>query len=88
MTRLAPKNRYSPLHPKLLEARHNARCVSYDFNNLNPNSGSYEEIDAKRTELLEKVVGRVGPGTVIEPPFLPDYGCNVIIGENCFMNFK
>ncbi|KAK7419251.1 hypothetical protein QQX98_003403 [Neonectria punicea] len=24
---------------------------------------------------------------VIEAPFTPDYGCNVIMGENCFVNF-
>jgi hypothetical protein len=33
------------------------------------------------------MLGRVGKGTFIEPPFNPDYGCNVIVGENFFANF-
>lgn len=55
---------------------------------MDPNTGTFEEIGEKRTELLEKLLGRVGEGTCIEAPFLPDYGCNVIIGKHCFMNFK
>jgi hypothetical protein len=37
--------------------------------------------------MLGEMLGRVGSGTFIEPPFYPDYGCNVIMGKNCFMNF-
>lgn len=70
-----------------MEGRHKARGWAYTYNNLDPNSGNYEEIGATRLKLLEGILGRVGPGTFIEPPFAPDYGCNVIMGENCFMNF-
>ncbi|KAF5518299.1 Nodulation protein L [Colletotrichum aenigma] len=38
--------------------------------------------------MLKDILGKVGPGTFIEPPFIPDYGCNVVIGENCFINFN
>ncbi|KAF9881543.1 hypothetical protein CkaCkLH20_00689 [Colletotrichum karsti] len=38
--------------------------------------------------MLKDILGQVGKGTFIEPPFIPDYGCNVIIGENCFINFN
>ncbi|KAJ3562129.1 hypothetical protein NPX13_g8678 [Xylaria arbuscula] len=62
-------------------------CLAYDYNNLNPNSGTRDQIDDKRTKMLSGLLGKVGPGTCIETPFMPDYGCNVIIGENCFMNF-
>lgn len=78
---------YNPLHPTLLAGRHKARQLSYRYNNLDPNIGNHEEVGAKQAELLGAVLGRVGSGTFIEPPFLPDYGCNVIIGQNCFMNF-
>jgi hypothetical protein len=78
---------YNPLHPKLLEGRHNARCKTYTFNNLDPSIGNYEQVATKRAELLSGLLGKVGQGTFIEPPFLPDYGCNILIGENCFMNF-
>jgi acetyltransferase-like isoleucine patch superfamily enzyme len=39
-------------------------------------------------ELLRELVGKVGEGTFIEPPFMPDYGCNISIGKECFVNFK
>ncbi|KAF4967986.1 hypothetical protein FSARC_4547 [Fusarium sarcochroum] len=78
---------YNPVHPKLLEGRHNARGLAYKFNNLDPNTGNYEEIADKRFKLLSEMLGKVGSGTFIEPPFLPDYGSNVSIGKNCFMNF-
>mgnify|MGYP002351781730 CR=1 FL=1 len=61
--------------------------MAYNFNNLDPNTGNYEEIAAKRLEMLSGMLGKVGPGTFIEPPFAPDYGSNVSIGENCFFNF-
>lgn len=80
-------HRYNPLHPKLLEARHAARQVTYRFNNLDPNSGNHEEVGEKQAKLLAEILGSVGEGTFIEPPFLPDYGCNVKIGKNCFFNF-
>ncbi|CAH0017040.1 unnamed protein product [Clonostachys rhizophaga] len=78
---------YNPLHPRLLEGRHNARCKAFKYNNLDPNSGDYEQIADKRSELLSDMLGKVGTGTCIETPFYPDYGCNVSIGVNCFMNF-
>ncbi|KAF4989110.1 hypothetical protein FGRMN_9353 [Fusarium graminum] len=78
---------YNPSHPKLLEGRHRARGLAYKFNNLDPNLGSREEIGDKQFEILSELLGKVGNGTFIEPPFLPDYGSNVSIGEGCFMNF-
>jgi acetyltransferase-like isoleucine patch superfamily enzyme len=71
----------------LLEGRHRARGLAHKFNNLDPNTGTWQEIEAKRAEMLTEILGKVGSGTFIEPPFLPDYGSNVSIGENCFMNF-
>ena len=49
---------------------------------------SYDKIYDTRMELLKNIVGRVGSGTFVEPPFLPDYGCNISIGKDCFINFK
>ena len=49
---------------------------------------TYDKIGDKRLELLRKLVGKVGDGTFIEPPFLPDYGCNTVIGKDCFFNWK
>ncbi|KAG7088016.1 hypothetical protein E1B28_012053 [Marasmius oreades] len=76
---------YDPLHPKLLQGRHRARCLAYDFNNRDPRTEQYVE---KQSDAIEKMLGKVGPGTFIEPPFRPDYGCNIIIGKNFFANFN
>lgn len=80
--------RYDPLHPDLLEARHRARCLAHKFNNVDPNTGSFEQVAEAKTQMLTEIFGRVGRGTFIEAPLYPDYGCNTIIGENCFINFK
>lgn len=74
--------------PQLLEARHRCRGLAADFNQVDPKKYSYDEIGDVRMEILKKLVGRVGEGTFIEPPFMPDYGCNMIIGKNCFMNWN
>ncbi|KAL3455309.1 maltose acetyltransferase-domain-containing protein [Aspergillus heterothallicus] len=72
---------YNPLLPILAEARHRCRGVATDYNSLDTKTVSYEEIADKRMVLLKNVVGKVGEGTFIEPPFLPDYGCNVVIAS-------
>ncbi|CAG7920577.1 unnamed protein product [Penicillium olsonii] len=79
---------YNPNTPKLLEARHQCRGLAADYNNLDTKTISYDQVFEKRLELLRKLVGKVGDGTFIEPPFLPDYGCNVIIGKDCFINWN
>jgi len=80
--------RYNPLLPRLVEARHRCRILTNDYNNLDPRTVAAEDISNVRFELLKKLVGRVGEGTFVEPPFRPDYGCNVVIGRDCFINWK
>lgn len=79
---------YNPNSPRLLEARHRCRGVTQDYNNLDVKTVSYDKIFDTRRALLREIVGKCGDGTFIEPPFLPDYGCNIIIGQGCFINFK
>lgn len=80
--------RYDPTVPQLLEARHRCRGLATDFNQVDTKKYSYDQIGDVRMEILKKLVGRIGEGTFIEPPFMPDYGCNMIIGKNCFFNWK
>lgn len=80
--------RYDPTTPSLMEARHRCRGVMADYNGLDAKTVSYDKIGDVRLEILKKIIGRVGEGTFIEPPFMPDYGCNIIIGKNCFVNWK
>lgn len=80
--------RYNPNKPELLEARHLCRGLAADYNTLDTKTVPYHKIFETRLGLLRKLVGKVGEGTFVEPPFLPDYGCNIIIGSNCFINWK
>jgi maltose O-acetyltransferase len=40
-----------------------------------------------RRQLLEQLLGAVGEGTEIRPPFSVDYGSHIRIGARCFANF-
>jgi maltose O-acetyltransferase len=40
-----------------------------------------------RRQLLEELLGSVGEGTEIRPPFYVDYGSYISIGARCFANF-
>jgi maltose O-acetyltransferase len=41
----------------------------------------------QRTALLRDLLGGVGPGVVIRPPFYCDFGTNIRLGQGVFMNF-
>ena len=41
----------------------------------------------QRAVLLAALLGAVGEGSVIRPPFFCDYGTNIRIGRGCFVNF-
>lgn len=43
---------------------------------------------AQRHALLCERFGTVGRGAVVRPPFHCDYGCNIHLGANVFMNFN
>lgn len=80
--------RYNPNTPALFESRHRCRSVTEDYNKWSPKTITYDKVFAERLKMLRDVVGKVGDGTFIEPPFNPDYGCNIIFGSGCFINFK
>jgi maltose O-acetyltransferase len=42
----------------------------------------------ERHGLLAERLAEVGPGTVIRPPFHCDYGFNIHLGSNVFLNFN
>src|SRR5258708_16831027 len=45
-----------------------------------------EEEGERRVELLRELLGAVGPGIAIEPPFHCDYGANISVGARFYMN--
>lgn len=79
---------YNPLEQKLCDARHRARVLAHKYNNIDPGQFSYEEGQKKREEMLKEMLGHVGEGAFVEPPFIPDYGSNVSLGKFAFINFK
>lgn len=43
---------------------------------------------AERRDLLRQRLGEVGEGAVIRPPFHCDYGYNIRLGRNVFLNYN
>jgi len=72
---------YDPLEPILVEERHRARLLFQKINGLD------EDQKAQRNALFSELLGSVGEGLWIEPPFYCDYGYNITAGKNLFLNF-
>jgi maltose O-acetyltransferase len=51
-------------------------------------NGAMGKSAADHRMLLRKRLGFVGEGTVVRPPFFCDYGYNIRIGANAFLNFN
>ncbi|MDD1016292.1 sugar O-acetyltransferase [Pseudomonas rubra] len=51
-------------------------------------NNSAELLNEQRHGLLGEHFGKVGDGVVIRPPFYCDYGYNISVGANVFMNFN
>jgi len=73
---------YNSRDPELLKVYHNARKLLKDYNNL----------DAESTQERERILNNLfefkGEGVWIEAPFFCDYGENISIGENTFVNMN
>lgn len=71
---------YNSRDPELLEMYHTARSLLQDYNTLN------SKLLEKRNEILTQLLGHCGQGVWIETPFFCDYGTNISIGANTFVN--
>lgn len=70
---------YSPLDPTLVAARSHARTLLHRYNTT-------PEDPAVRRVLLETLLGSVGAGVEIVPPFHCDYGAHLHLGDKVFFN--
>jgi maltose O-acetyltransferase len=71
---------YDTRDPELLQLAHRARALLATY-------ASTASTDASaRRDLLVQLLGSVGEGVWIEPPFFCDYGAHVHIGETSFVN--
>ncbi len=53
--------------------------------------GVYNQVGVHDSEtqigLLQQILGHTGAGSWVEPPFFCDYGFNISVGKNFYMNF-
>lgn len=67
---------------QLLEERRSAQLLFQDLNVLN-------ELDKpKRNQILKSLIAKLGENFIIELPFFCDYGYNINIGKNVYMNYN
>jgi maltose O-acetyltransferase len=69
---------YDPLDPELLAGRRRAQEVMIAFNG--------EPDEERRLAMLAELLGGIGTEALIVPPFFCDYGANVVLGEEVFVN--
>ncbi len=73
---------YDTRDPKLLELYHQARNLTLEYN-ASPSSDR-----EARSRILTELLGKKGDGVWIETPFFCDFGVNIEIGENTFVNIN
>jgi len=73
---------YDATDPELVAGRLRARKLLGRYNTSPP------DYDAARRAVLEELLGRIGDGVWIEPPFYCDYGTNIELAEKVYANFN
>ena len=71
---------YNSPYAELIELYHKARKLILDYNSSNSKDTE------GRCRILKELLGQVENGVWIEAPFFCDYGENISIGENTFIN--
>jgi len=81
---------YNCLAPELVRGRFRARRLCHVYNTYFPTTddATPESLEGERFGMLKAMLGRVGEGAFVEPPLTLDYGCNVLVGERFYANFK
>jgi maltose O-acetyltransferase len=72
---------YKAWDPELVALRARARRLCRAFNQTTDDEAE------EQTRLLKELFGTTGEAIKIEPPFFCDYGGNIHVGNNFFMNF-
>lgn len=73
---------YSASDPELTQERLKARLLLKRYND------SLETEIEKRESILKKLIPHAGAGLLLQSPFYCDYGYNIILGDNVFINFN
>lgn len=73
---------YYPTDPELEAKQRECLEILYDYNMTRPG-----EIE-KREEILKKLLGDMGEGCYLEPPFHANWGINTHMGDYVYANFN
>lgn len=73
---------YDATHVGLRDLLQQTRIKLWEFNNLRPDQ------TAEMQGILKNLFGSIGERFIINQPFRCDYGCNIFLGEDCFINFN
>lgn len=73
---------YDASDPELVRERLRARKLLKEFNESAP-----DDLERRRA-LPAQLLGSMGEGVYIEPPFYCDYGSNILMGERVYLNFN
>ena len=65
---------------ELIEERKKAKELCFQFNNTHPSD------DEKQKEIMKQLLGKTDDNFCIIGPFWCDYGYNIFVGENFYMN--
>jgi maltose O-acetyltransferase len=71
---------YRASDPELVRDRRTCRSLLHEIN------GRSDEDE--RHGLFRQLLGRIGDGSFIQPPFACDYGYNISVGDRVFINFN
>jgi maltose O-acetyltransferase len=78
----AAERPYLASDPELAAARRRARELLHRYNALRWVAA------ADRWTILTQLLGKIGRRVAIEPPFYCDYGSNITLGDDVFINFN
>lgn len=67
---------------ELLSERAVCKDLCYEYNSLRPSRIN------EREDIMRRLLGKTGKTFLIEQPFFCDYGYNIEIGENFYMNMN
>lgn len=73
---------YYACDPSLLHGLDMCKELCYEYNQIHPSD--HKALNAK----LHDILGRCDDGTIINPPFLCDYGKHIRVGKGFFANFN
>ena len=74
---------YNPDDPAILKHQQQAQLKMYEYNQTLPTE------DNKRQQLMKEMLGKVGVGCYLEPPFHANFGGqHVMLGDHVYANFN